>query len=163
MPIPDPARTVYTGVIDAAAVLLPLRLDTPEARVMLLAISGQEAKWTYRRQIGGPARGLWQFEKNGGVKGVLNHPSTDDMAVGVCGVRGVYPSEQEVYPALETDDLLACAFARLLLYTDPKPLPKIGSAIMAWDYYLRTWHPGKPHPDAWCDNYSTAVAVVMGS
>lgn len=162
-PIEDDARSVYTDVIDAAAHLLPLRLDTPEARVMQLAISGQEAAWKYRRQIGGPAKGLWQFEKGGGVKGVLMHPSTDDMAVAVCRLRNVAPSTDEVYPALDKDDLLACAFARLLLYSDPKPLPKIGDADAAWNYYLRNWRPGKPHPDAWCNNYSMAVAVVMGS
>ncbi len=35
-------------------------------------------------------------------------------------------------------------FARLLLWTDAKPLPAIGDEQGAWDYYLRNWRPGKP-------------------
>lgn len=60
--------------IAPALALLPGAMDTPLARRHLLAISLQEADGTARFQRlngggKGPARGLWQFEEGGGVKG----------------------------------------------------------------------------------------------
>ena len=54
--------------------LLPAKMDSPQARAMLKAIALQESRFEHRKQIGGPARGFWQFEQGGGVRGVLNHP-----------------------------------------------------------------------------------------
>lgn len=137
--------------------LLPSTMDTPKARLMLLAIGLQESRFEHRRQIGGPARGFWQFEKGGGVAGVLTHPQSKWIAHEVCRQRGVEPAAAAVYPALEKDDLLACAFARLLLFTDPKPLPAPGYCAAAWDYYLRSWRPGKPHRQTWDALYAQAM------
>ena len=58
---------------------------------MLLAIGLQESRLTHRRQIGGPARGLWQFERGGGVAGVLRHAASRDHALSVCDARRVAP------------------------------------------------------------------------
>lgn len=140
--------------------VLPGRFRDPRATVQLLAISGQEADWTARHQIGGPAHGLWQFEKGGGVRGVLTHPASRRYAVAACVIRGVDPSERGAYDAIEKDDLLACAFARLLLFTDAAALPAIGEQSKAWDYYLRNWRPGKPHPDVWPGKYRAALDAV---
>ena len=111
---------------------------------MLLAIGLQESRFVHRRQIGGPARGFWQFEQGGGVRGVLAHPASAALARQVCQVRGVPPTAPSVYSRLELDDVLAAAFARLLLWTDPARLPRTGDADAAWALYLRTWRPGKP-------------------
>ena len=129
--------------------LLPAKMDSRNARLMLLAIGLQESRFQHRRQINGPARGFWQFEKGGGVRGVLAYPTTKITAIGVCRERGVDPNESAVHVALEKDDLLACAFARLLLYSDPRPLPAPGEVARAWDCYLRNWRPGKPHRHSW--------------
>jgi hypothetical protein len=65
-----------------------------------------------------------------------------------------------VHEALAWNGPLAAAFARWLLYTDPAPLPKIGAENGAWNYYLRNWRPGKPHPETWPANYKLAVDTV---
>lgn len=131
------------------------------ARVELLAISGQEASWSARVQGGdGPAHGLWQFERGGGVAGVLSNRSTGVMAAAACEAAGVGATANAAYAALMRDDHLAVAFARLLLWSDPAPLPAIGDVDGAWDYYERNWRPGKPGPDRWPGNYDAAMAAV---
>ncbi|MCY1303002.1 hypothetical protein D9M70_526890 [compost metagenome] len=50
-----------------------------------------------------------------------------------------------IWRALEHDDVLAAGFARLLLWSDPKPLPLAGDEQGAFDLYLRTWRPGAYH------------------
>ena len=48
-----------------------LRVDSPEAEVLLLAIATQESALRHRTQVGGPARGYWQFERGGGLAGIM--------------------------------------------------------------------------------------------
>jgi len=149
-------------VIDRTyAEVLPGKFVSVEATVMLLAIGLQESRFKHRQQIGGPARGYWQFEKGGGIKGVLRHRASKVHARAVCLLRGVEPTPEAVYAALTRDDLLSCAFARLLLYTDPAPLPAIGQAADSWIYYLRNWRPGKPHRYTWGALYAEALAFVQ--
>lgn len=146
---------VLAEIIEPTMALL--RLDSPEARVMLLAIGLQESRFEHRVQIGGPARGFWQFEHFGGVVGVLSHPASKKRARDVCAARCVEPVSHKVYRLLAEDDILACAFARLLLWTDPHPLPKKGDVRGAWDYYLRNWRPGRPHRKTWDALYARAL------
>lgn len=148
--------------ISPALALLPANMDSVAARVMLLAIGLQESRFLHRRQIGGPARGLWQFERGGGVRGVLTHPASRDRARHVCDLRQVDAVAASVYNALETDDVLAAVFARLLLWTDSARLPAVGDAQGAWDLYTRTWRPGKPHPRTWPALYAEAAASTGG-
>jgi hypothetical protein len=155
-------KTVIEAAIKPALAFLPFKMDTPEASVMLLAIGLQESRFVHRRQIGGPARGFWQFERGGGVRGVLTHPASRDHAYRICGSRGVEPVAAAVYPALEQDDVLAAGFARLLLWTDANRLPAIGDVQGGWNLYARTWRPGKPHPQTWPALHAQAVAVVGG-
>jgi hypothetical protein len=140
--------------------VLPAKFDTREANVLLLAIGLQESKFEHRLQVGGPARGFWQFERGGGVTGVLSHEDTRDYAKAVCAIRTVATFTANVYAALADDDLLACSFARLLLWSDPSPLPELGHAGAAWEYYLRNWRPGKPHERTWGDYYSQALKAL---
>ncbi|MHC3750681.1 hypothetical protein ACYKDZ_17575 [Stutzerimonas stutzeri] len=146
--------------IAPALALLPARMSSREAEVQMLAIGLQESRFQHRRQIGGPARGFWQFEQGGGVRGVLRHPASREHALAVCRVRNVIATEGAVYAALEHDDVLAAAFARLLLWTDPKALPALGDEQAAWDLYLRTWRPGKPHRHTWDALYAKALEAV---
>lgn len=130
-----------------------------DARRLLLAIAGQESGFLTRTQnLAGPARGYWQFEKNGGVWGVLNHSRIAPLARQVCHALGVPPNVEAVYATLATQDHLACAFARLLLRADPKPVP-LGIAA-GWDCYVRSWRPGKPHRDRWDDAWRQAVEAM---
>lgn len=157
--------TVLREAIEPALKLLPANMDTPAARVMLLAIGLQESGLTARAQIvnggaRGPARGLWQFENGGGVRGVLEDKSTTELARKVCSALGVPATRFDVWGTLEHSDVLAAAFARLFLWTDRGPLPAVGDQQAGWDCYLRTWRPGKPHPDRWPGNYAAALAAV---
>lgn len=146
-------------IIDPALAELPAGMVSDAARVMLVAIGLQESRLTYRRQgNGGPARGLWQFERNGGVRGVLVHRASRDEARAACGRRDLPATATAVYMAIEADDRLAAIFARLLLWTDPLPLPD--DMDDGWSYYLRNWRPGKPHPQTWPAYYRRAVQAV---
>jgi hypothetical protein len=163
------AQGFNAGALSQALALLPAKLDTREARVELLAIGLQESGLTQRVQVvvgggEGPARGLLQFERGGGVRGVLSHPASRDLALQVCVARRLPSvSTSVVWDELATDDVLAFAFGRLLLMTDPKRLPALGDQAGAWACYERTWRPGKAHPDRWPSNYTAALAAVSAS
>lgn len=109
----------------------------------------------------GPARGWWQFEQGGGVAGVLNHATSKALALQACTSLVVVAEPAAVWRSLEGNDLLSCTFARLLVLTDPKSVPS--TEDVAWDYYLRTWRPGKPHRDAWTTNWKTASEAVAAA
>lgn len=137
---------VHRQVIPASYALLPEAMGKPEATHMLLAIGLQESRFEYRRQIGGPARGFWQFENGGGFRGVLNHHSSKETANNLLQMLA-YPTPE--FESLAHNDILACCFARLLLWTDAHALPASGEPDAAWAYYIRNWRPGKPHPETW--------------
>lgn len=149
------------GPLAEAYSLLPARMRSPRATLMLLAIGLQESRFLHRRQVGGPARGYLQFERYGGVAGVLRHPVTKIHAIILCAARGVLAGPQQVYDAIEHDDVLAAGLARLLLYSDRAPLPALGDEAGAWAYYLRNWRPGKPHPQTWPEMYQNALSFVL--
>ncbi len=158
--------SIRTGALATALALLPARMSGVRAEAMLLTIGLQESKLIDRRQIGGPARGLLQFE-TAGVRGVLEHRASHGYALTVCAARGVQPTTAAVYAALERDDVLAMAFGRLLLWTDPAPLPELDAADAAWALYLRTWRPGAAQRDhdnllrKWRGNHAKACAAVQ--
>ena len=161
--------TITRKAIDPALALLPPKMDTPQARVMLLAIGLQESRFMFRYQKiagkpyqKGPARGYWQFERGGGVHGVMSHAATQDMAERICIERAVPFDSVLIHATLETDDILAAAFARLLLWADYKALPALdASHDEAWDCYMRSWRPGKPHRATWDEFHAQARGQVM--
>jgi hypothetical protein len=156
-------KELLVSAIDPAHALLEhlsgVKSDD-RARVLSLAIAGQESAWQHRLQIGGPARSFWQFEKGGGVTGVLRHPASRDKIKAVCAALGVPCDVATVYREMADDDVLAACMARLLLYTDPAALPAVGDEAAGWAYYLRNWRPGKPHPETWPARYATAKGLI---
>lgn len=141
--------------INQAFDLLPPKMDSHWARVNLAAIGFQESDGfqTRYQYNNGPARGYWQFELGGGVKGVMTHKASASLARKVCHARGIPFVRATAWAALATDDVLAAAFARLLIYTDPFPVPD--NAEDAWEMYAnRCWRPGKPHPDKWAESWA---------
>lgn len=173
---PLPLAEVSRRILDPAFALLPPMMDTPEARVELLAIGRQESRFLYRRQMilvpdedgdmvlrpRGPAKSFWQGEKGGGmVHGVRLHPATRDLARKLYSTFKVKPTDAAIWNAIEENDVLAAGLARLLLWTDPKPMPRLGDWLGAWRLYLRTWRPGKPHEETWRPYYMEALALVM--
>lgn len=155
--------------IEPAMDLLPGKLNSPQARVLLLAIGLQESRFEHRRQMGnGPARGFWQFElgtraSKGGVWGVYLHAASAGLLRQLCVARGVAHTPADIWRAIEHDDVLAAGLARLLLLTDAPPLPAVGDADEAWRLYrYRCWRPGKPHKDTWARFHEQARAFVLG-
>jgi hypothetical protein len=129
---------------------------SPEATRFLLAVAGQESACTHRAQITrsgapGPARSFWQGELTGGmVHGVLhfNSERIHRMSRALYAASDVAPQREAIWRAIEWHDPLAYGLARLLLLTDPFPIPTTQQA--AWDCYLhRLWRPGRPHPETW--------------
>jgi len=142
-------------VVEPGLSLLPSNMDTPEARVMLLMIGLQESRFKHRRQIGGPAHGFYQFEKNGGVAGVMNHRSTKPIIDPILDSLEINKTKLEVYQAIVYNDALATIMARLLLWTVPRPMPDIDSdPQLSWQYYIDAWRPGRPHRETW-DSFRT--------
>jgi hypothetical protein len=152
----DLARDV---VIPAAYRLLPAAMGTPAATRQLLAIGYQESRFEHRRQIKGPARGLWQFERGGGVAAVLSHRSTKH-ALATAWRELQYPgapTADACYAAIEHNDILAAVFARLLLWPLPFALPT--TEADGWDQYLEAWRPGRPHRETWPTAWRIASAA----
>ena len=153
--------TLAITAVDGALSLLPAAMTSPEAVAMLYAIGLQESRFQYRRQLGnGPARGLWQFERGGGVHGVITHAASRYWVASLCRARGVKFQTQAVYAALEFDDVFAAGIARLLLFTDPRKLPALGEPDAAWNLYARVWRPGKPHRKTWPEAHAAANAAM---
>lgn len=158
---------VRDDVLSKAYELLPDYMKSNEASLMLLTTGLQESLLKHRYQIvqgkpgaKGPARGLWQFEKGGGVRGVLTHRSTAGLAKEIQDHMGYGKGVDAAYEALEKDDVFAAVFARLLYYTDPYNLPEVGQVQRAWKLYDRTWRPGKPKPDTWPKHYMESVKAL---
>ncbi len=142
-------------ILPAAYRLLPVPMRSDRASAMLMTIALQESKCMGRRQMrSGPARSLWQFEPNG-ILGVMAHPASRQHFVSLMrNLRyGGHTTDVEfVHSTIEHNDILACALARLLLWTDSKPLPGRDEPELGWGMYLRTWNPGDPHRETW-DSY----------
>lgn len=146
--------------IDPGLAVLPESMRSDDARRFLLAICLQESGLKYRRQIKGPARGFPMFETNG-LRGVLNHRSSKDLARAVLGVlelEGMDADIPSLHAVFEFNDALAISFARLLIYTLPSKLPT--TAADGWKQYINAWRPGRPHENAWLGNWTLANAAV---
>jgi len=154
-------ESAFRSAVIPALALLPPHLDSLKARVALLAIGYQESKFRARRQMGGgPARGAWQMERGGGVAGVCRHSASTELARLICHERDCRFEPRAIWAQLEHDDILAAAFARLLLLTDPRPLPAVGDEVGCWLLYIRTWQPGKPRLEGWPTAYSVALRLA---
>lgn len=151
MQIPD----LNALILEPALSLLPEPMASPRARAVLVAIALQESGLDHRRQLaGGPARGWWQFEEIG-VEGVLSHHATVEYAQAVCTLLGYSLVAEDVYVAIEDNDLLAACFARLLLWRHPDPLPETRDD--GWHQYITLWRPGITRIEKWNDNWYTAM------
>lgn len=160
--------------IEAGLVLLPEPLRSLDAKVQLYATSIQENPTRASRQLIkkdgklqpiGPAAGDYQFEKTGGIRGLLNFKSdrVQVMLRSVCAARQVPQTIDGLFDGVQRDAVLAAALARLLYFTDSGALPKAGAEQYAWDVYLRTWRPGAYERDPkglrakWAKSYAEAM------
>jgi hypothetical protein len=165
-----PELLLKTAIIPALG-MLDSKLDTPAARAMLIAIALQETGLRARRQMleardhwweskPGKGHGFWQFERDGGVRGVLRHAAASAIVLPVIDAM-LYPRDPyAVHEALIHNDILACVLARALLYSVPDAMPRPNEADKGWSIYLKAWRPGKAHPEAWPENYRIAWEAV---
>jgi hypothetical protein len=171
--MPCTAEEFLRQAVEPALKLLPEPMDSPEAKVMLGAIALQESglrtRWQLvdpaRPWLKGPARGLLQFEvgteiSRGGCWGVFLHPASRFWLRELCKQRSCVFEPSAIWQAIEVDDVLAAGVARLLLFTDPQPLPALDDQSRAWALYARCWKPGKPRPEKWPGNHAAALAAV---
>ena len=146
----------------ADATALPVQ--SQEAEVLLLAIATQEsalrARWQNNVVNTTLARGYWQFEKAGGLAGVLGHRRTAEPLRSACAALTLPVDLDSLWVALPYNDSLQVVLARLLLWSDAQPLPRIGAKDAAWDCYIRNWRPGKPSRLRWDAAYDGAVEVA---
>jgi hypothetical protein len=148
-------RLFLLRVVEPGLALLPGYMVSNAARVALMAIAGQETNWAARAQIGGQALGYWQFQADG-LDGVLTKQGPLMAAI----FKTLDVAAPDAHIALQFHDPLACAVARLLLWSDPEPLPAIGDVNGCWNYYTRNWRPGKPDATRWAPAYAMAVSTV---
>ncbi|MEX1197794.1 MAG: hypothetical protein WEB57_08055 [Pseudohongiellaceae bacterium] len=164
------ARLAHDILLPATLAMFPEHFSSRPARAMVLAIGLQESDYIHRRQLIGnhrnwwevikpPAKSFHQFEKVG-IRGVVEHPATRRLAVEVCRLLGYPPDVNVLHAAVEHNDLLASAFARLALWRLPQPLPGPDDHQEAWAQYLEAWQPGKPKPERWQHRYQTAWDIV---
>lgn len=164
-----PEFYLHSAVIPALA-LLPLDMDTSNARAMMVAIPLQESGLKHRKQLaGGPARGYPQFELGmdatgkavGGLSLLLKHQAAGPICAQVVNALDYADaSPRDLHTAMTHNDVLAAAMTRLLLWTFPGPLPGRDEPNEGWHQYLSTWRPGSPHPEKWAGCFAQAWRVV---
>lgn len=152
---------LHRYIFPAAHDLLPEKMASKPADAMLVAIALQESECAYRAQVRGPAKGFWQFEQ-AGVTGVMSHPASRSHTRTALVALRYSPSmtTPAIHDAIEHNDVLACVFARLLLWTLPEALPAMDEPGQGWSQYLKAWRPGKPHIETWHRNFTRAWALV---
>lgn len=134
--------------------------STKPALVQIMATFGQESGWTHRVQFdGGPGHSWGMFEL-GTIIDVMGNPATDVLAQAVCAQWDIPWKAETIYDAITWNDPLAFAFARLLLWADPSPLPALGDESGGWALYERVWRPGKPRPETWSAIYAQSLTLV---
>lgn len=158
--LPMTPETCVKEVIEPAFALLPARMDSLQARVLVLAIMVQESGLEVRLQKPhGPAHGLPQFEK-GGIGGVLRHPRSTTFVKGLCSKFGIPFTVEAIYAELLKNDIFSAALARLLVWTSYLPLPAFGDSKSAFGYYYSLWKPGKPDDKRWITSYAAAEKAL---
>ena len=89
----------------------------------------------------------------------MRHAATKEHARRICHLLCVEPTPAAVWTAIEYQDVLAACFARLLLWTDARPLPNADEPEAGWEIYQRTWRPGRPHQATWAANFAAGWAL----
>jgi len=148
-------RLFLLRVIEPGLALLPTYMVCNQARVLLMTIAGQESNWAARQQESGPALGYWQFEREGVNAVVLGQSVHVQAALATMDL-----DVAQIMAAIQYNDPIACVIARLLLWSDPAPLPAIGNSDDGWRYYTRLWRPGRPDGTRWPPAYAMAVSTV---
>ena len=134
---------------------------TREAHGLLLMIALQESNLKHRNQYPvAYARGFWQFER--GCCNLLWKNETANKLIKAVSSEIAFPiaTSIDIWEGVEVNDTIAVAVARVNLYLDPRPLPKLEDEEKCWQYYNSIWRPGKPNREKWDDSYIRAMAEI---
>lgn len=161
--LPASAKDVLGQIIVPAFSNLPSEMDSPEARLLVLATGAQETQYLTRQQDDGPARGLFQMQIND-IRDLMNNQMSGNHVWTLCGVLGVTYGSNAMFDALLTDDLFAAAMCRLNYWCIPRPLPAIGDVVGCYAYYELAQRPGKPSYSRWKQTaYPQALAAITAT
>jgi hypothetical protein len=157
-------RQVRQFIIPAAFSILPVQMDSIAAKAMLIAIGLQESKLTHRRQVEGPAKGLWQNEPNS-IIALRTNSRTKAHVENVLSslMYSTKLDAHQIYDICEHNDILSCSLARLLLWAIPTHLPAPGDFDQSWGQYLAAWNPGQPNRARWNLSYTMAWQEIQGA
>lgn len=159
--LPASAKDVLADVIVPAFEHLPSEMDSPEARLIVLATGVQETQYQTRQQVDGPARGLFQAQYNF-ILDLMHNPASGNHVWNLCGVMGITYGSHAMFDALLRDDPFAACMCRLGFWCDPRPLPDVGDVLGAWGAYERVQRPGKPSYTRWKQTaYPQALAALQ--
>lgn len=142
-----------------AAGILP-SLDSPAARLQMLATAGYESDWTWRRQEPvAVALGFWMNQQNA-VELLLRSPFGQHLIEGARTLC-IGLDAGSIHAASEFNDPIAYLIARGLAWCDPHPLAAIGDEEACWQAYLRAQNPGARSRQRWAAVYPLALATIQ--
>lgn len=128
-----------------------------KALPLLLGTAAVESSLTHLRQIGGPARGLWQIEgatEKDHARYIAKHPAVAQLFRTRAGVVPVAPGH------LECNLVYSLLMCRLHYYLrDPDPLPEVGDieeAARRWKKYYNCG--GKGTVEKYLTSWETYIA-----
>ena len=144
--------------IHIRSTLQMIELWSPAAEELLLGTSAQESHLGfYRRQIEGPARGIYQMEpvteQDIWTNYLTYHPDLIDALHSLCGVSGPDPLALEYNLAYQT------IMARLHYRRVKNPLPPPDDLAAQADYWDRFYNcnPVKGFPHEFIANYRRLI------
>lgn len=125
-------------------VLAPLGLYSADAEELLMATCAQESMLgTYRRQVGGPALGIFQMEPEDYHDAWTNYlPYHPDLsrAISALGQSPTLPGTPPAVTELVDNDELAIAMCRVHYDRAPGALPSASDLSGLWSYYKRFYN-----------------------
>ena len=130
-------------LIDRVCKELPFRYDD-SVRRLILGTAACESMFTARKQVRGPARGLWQAEPNTVIDIYKNYlkykPNVYKVMTDMFPdtVKFEVPSKRVIDYRLVNDDEYACAIARLVYGRDRHSIPSDMGEIAK--YYKRVYN-----------------------
>lgn len=140
-------------------------MHSVEAEILMMMIAMHESGgMKYRKQVGGPALGLYQMEPNTfyDVKDrylAMKNPRIQRIRSAVCSYR-LIPEERSDLDELVANDEFATAVARVYLWMKPEALPKSLGGLA--DYAKRHWNgPGKATAKKYKDDLLTHFPVEL--
>lgn len=157
--LPTNYTELNNKVIKPVMLELPAKMSSDSVTLQMMVTAKQESGLNARWQTGnGIARGLWQMEQPTVNLVMINKNSAGYLRTFIeQKLKMPMYSTSIIYDALDKDDFMACAMARLLYWDDPNPMPKVGDLNGAWQYYLRIWRPGAPDFTRWQSAYAEAM------